>query len=569
MRCVLLSFGIAASALMPGCADRGGASSTDGTGTARPSTEGLPNIVFAVYDNTRFDRYSINGNLRNTTPFFDKLAAEGIYLTKAIAPATWTFPSHASMFTGYRNHQLKVDYENSNHLVLDSNVRTIAQILSDRGYLTVSYADHPHFGPVNSSLSRGFRFFDILFNPLQTPSLAFSNVPDGILHDRREAVTRPTAAENLELRKGYREKLGDSPTEYVRPIPESEVFPPIRPLMDDYLSQRYAHMMDVLKARGDRPFFLFLNLHNGPRHLTTPVENAQWLLEYLDCNNLGRMNPESFNDIDNAFLKSDYIIAFCDATLEAIHEWITETPGMENTVFIVASDHGQAHGEHGETVYYKHAFSVPWEYMVRAPAVIHFPESAGSQRPSGRIDEWVSLNDLFFTIAEIGDAVSTPYVKRVSDLNGASILARIRENRFDEFVVSESYMVVSYDEIRELVPEMAGRYQLNKDDDLAGNVYTFYKDQFKFTYGPQVRIIGRPDFVELTLLFDIEADPLETRNLARERPDVVKQMMAFWRRHRELEAQMTFDALPALEFDDATAEMLKATGYSADSSDGD
>ena len=235
-----------------GAGEGAGASSADpGANTPSQSTAGLPNIVFAVYDNTRLDRYSVGGNTRGTSPFFDKLASEGIYLANAIAPSTWTFPSHASMFTGFRNHQLQVDMEGDNNLVLKAGTLTIAQLLAARGYFTVSYPDHPYFGPVNASLSRGFYYFDIMFNPRETPSLSFTNVPDGMLIDRRVTIPKPTLEDDLRLKAQFRSRLGQGEVPYVKPPPAREAFPPLTRYVSKYMERRYEGLMEVLAKRGE------------------------------------------------------------------------------------------------------------------------------------------------------------------------------------------------------------------------------------------------------------------------------------------------------------------------------
>ncbi|UCG32370.1 MAG: sulfatase-like hydrolase/transferase [Phycisphaerales bacterium] len=537
-------------------------SSSRGTGPGG-SAAGLPNIVFAVYDNTRLDRYSLGGNTRNTSPFLAELAAEGIYLANAIAPATWTFPSHASMFTGYRNHQLRVDMENENNLVIAPGAPTIAELLAGRGYLTVTYPDHPYFGPVNASLSRGFRYFDMMFNPLETPSLSFTNVPDGLLNDRRITIPKPPLEEDLRLKAEFRDRLGGGDGPYTKPPSEGEKFPSVTPYVSKYVPQRYAGLMEVLTTRGDRPFFLFLNLHNGPKHLTTYNDNVRWLMEYLEENGLGPVDWDKFNDLDDGFLKSDYIIAFCDATLRALYEMFSSTPGMENTVYVVASDHGQAHGEHGERTYYKHAYSLPWEYMVRAPAVIWFPESLRAEYPTGRVEERVSLTDLFFTLAEIGGCGELPQVREVAKLNGESILQRMRDRHFEEYVVTESFMVIAYEEIKAMMPELAVAVGLRDDEILTGNVYAVYKGPFKLVYAPQCYIQGRPRtrFVEVKLLLDVQADPQEMRNVAAEHPEVLQDLMEAYRRHKDIEKKVSFQASRKLSYDDRTKQQLQELGY--------
>lgn len=535
----------------------------DNNTSHRPAAaKGRPNIVLVVYDNTRFDRYSINGNTRKTSPFFDRLAQEGLYIAKGIAPATWTFPSHASMFTGFANHQLGVDFLQPNHLVIDPNVRTIAELLFDHGYYTVSYPDHPYFGPVSASLTRGFERFDILFNPLETPSLAFSNTPTGALMDRRLRVPAPTEADKKSVVKAFRGELGEGKAAYHRPPADKEVFPPVRPYVEKYVEERYSDLLATLKDRGDEPFFLFLNLHNGPKHVTTLDENNRWLTAYLAANDLGPVPLFSFNDIDNGFLKSDYIVAFCDATLEILYEKITQTPGMENTVFIVASDHGQAHGEHGEKEFYKHGNAWPWEYMVHVPALIHFPASA-ADRPQGRIDQWVSLRELFFTIADIAGCADDAYVERVAGGKGRSLIERFQNNDYPTYVTTESHVVVPYSEIADVAPELRKRQQIGPNQELAGRVYAIYAGQYKYIITPGLELVGRGGRapVGTAMLFDTENDKGERMNVLDTHRDVVAKMLSYYRTHLHEEESTDFKSLPALPFDDETLRQLRSLGY--------
>jgi len=59
-----------------------------------------PDIIFLVLDTQRADRLSCYGYPQETSPAIDRLASESTQFQSAIAPAQWTIPSHASMFTG-------------------------------------------------------------------------------------------------------------------------------------------------------------------------------------------------------------------------------------------------------------------------------------------------------------------------------------------------------------------------------------------------------------------------------------------------------------------------------------
>jgi arylsulfatase A-like enzyme len=59
-----------------------------------------PNLVLVTLDTTRADRLSCYGHRRTTSPALDRLAADGVLFTHALAVTSWTLPSHASIFTG-------------------------------------------------------------------------------------------------------------------------------------------------------------------------------------------------------------------------------------------------------------------------------------------------------------------------------------------------------------------------------------------------------------------------------------------------------------------------------------
>ena len=56
--------------------------------------------MLITLDTTRADHLGIYGYGPPTSPNLDAFANEAVVYTEAIAPATWTLPSHASLFTG-------------------------------------------------------------------------------------------------------------------------------------------------------------------------------------------------------------------------------------------------------------------------------------------------------------------------------------------------------------------------------------------------------------------------------------------------------------------------------------
>ena len=58
-----------------------------------------PNIIFLIWDACRAD------HVEEYAETFSELAAANIRFERAVAPATWSLPSHASLFSGRPPHQ--------------------------------------------------------------------------------------------------------------------------------------------------------------------------------------------------------------------------------------------------------------------------------------------------------------------------------------------------------------------------------------------------------------------------------------------------------------------------------
>ena len=59
-----------------------------------------PDILFVILDTLRADHVSSYGYPKPTTPQLDAVAEAGALFEDVTAPGAWTWPSHASIFTG-------------------------------------------------------------------------------------------------------------------------------------------------------------------------------------------------------------------------------------------------------------------------------------------------------------------------------------------------------------------------------------------------------------------------------------------------------------------------------------
>jgi arylsulfatase A-like enzyme len=137
--------------------------------TRRPPAAGpaRPDLVLVVVDALRADRLPIYGYGRATTPQLDRRRSELRWFADATTLATHTVPSVASMFTGVspRIHHLQYDTKGlyfppyGATPKLDTELRTLAEVLTDAGYLTKAVVGNPWLTET-TRFNRGFSTFD-------------------------------------------------------------------------------------------------------------------------------------------------------------------------------------------------------------------------------------------------------------------------------------------------------------------------------------------------------------------------------------------------------------------------
>jgi arylsulfatase A-like enzyme len=114
------------------------------------------NVLFILVDTLRTDHLSAYGYARDTSPALEKLAAGGVRFDRAYAPAPWTKPSVASMFTGQYPHRHGLNFVMA---TLPASAQTLAERLSQAGFVSAGVVSHGFVGPRNG-FDQGFEVFD-------------------------------------------------------------------------------------------------------------------------------------------------------------------------------------------------------------------------------------------------------------------------------------------------------------------------------------------------------------------------------------------------------------------------
>jgi len=124
----------------------------------------VPTILFVVLDTVRSDHLSLCGYGRPTSPTLERLRDTGAAFTcDAIAPGSWTLPTHASFFTGLTVPEHGAHFAatapeeiRGMHITpLPDGLPTLAEQLAARGYQTAGLSANPVLIE-HSGLARGF-----------------------------------------------------------------------------------------------------------------------------------------------------------------------------------------------------------------------------------------------------------------------------------------------------------------------------------------------------------------------------------------------------------------------------
>jgi len=247
-----------------------------------------------------------------------------------------------------------------------------------------------------------------------------------------------------------------------------------------------------LEENSDGPFFLWLHYFDPHQPLKPPAP------------------------YDQLFLADPYLgeIAFADEAFGEVMDRLEQLGVAEDTLVIMAADHGEGRGEHGEET---HSF-LTYNTTLHVPLIISVPGG----RQGLEISERVGLVDVVPTILELlGIEAAVPF------------------------------------QGRSLAPELEGRtgesrplYAETLSPRLGhglGELRVLFDGPFKYIHGP------RPE------LFDLTTDPHEFHNLVESRPDTVASM------RRRLEKFISDHAAAETQqvgsVDQETRRRLEALGY--------
>ncbi len=305
---------------------------------------GPPDVVLVALDNVRWDRTSLAGIDRDTTPNLAALAQlpGAVTFPSAYTDGAWSLSAYASLFTGQRALTHGVGFL---HPTLDPVQATLADMMRAYGYTTRAFCSGPHLAEA-TGLSRGF---DDYVHTLPTSSIGIR------VDDALAWLTGPSTGPRFAFVHGY---------DAHDPFPTPGV-----------LSEHFTEAPKPHVQACSEPGWRCVRT-GKPRIAGTPIPE--------------RPQAHLLAHYDAAVMQADY-------HLGRLLYGLDQAGRLDDVLLIVLADHGEMLGEDGgighETGHDDRVFHVP--------LVVKLPEDT----PPRTVARLVSLSDIVPTLAARLDAL--------------------------------------------------------------------------------------------------------------------------------------------------------------------
>ena len=324
--------------------------SDQGLSAAQPEPP-LDQIVLVTIDTLRADHVGSYGYPRPTTPFLDRLAAEGVLFKRAFTSMSLTVPAHASIFTSL--YPIQTQLLKNGHLLRDE-FNTMAELMRRRGYKTAAFVSARYFDSAN--IHQGFDHYDEAGDP----------EPDRFYRPAEETVGQ--ALDWLQ-RRPQTEPLFLWVHLYDPHLP-------LRPTPELLQKIRYENTNQLIKLT----HLLIDERGLNARYLT---QRAKWAEAKLGT-----------HDLLEAVDRYDAEIRGADDQLARLHGALGKLLGNGRSLWIVTADHGEGLSAHRWWRHGKHIYNE----QLQVPLIFNF--SSGDYR--GRtVDRLVETVDILPTLLEI------------------------------------------------------------------------------------------------------------------------------------------------------------------------
>jgi iduronate 2-sulfatase len=501
-----------------------------------------PNILFIGIDDLR-PELGCYGSPIAITPHMDALAKDGLRFERAYCQEAICSPSRASLLSGTRPDTNGITHNYVEFRDLNPDLITLPQHFRQNGYETV-YAGKIFHGKNRDEAKSWSRKLSGVKGPK----------PVGGGYALEENRTRKSQNMKKMLAKygeAARRGLGNGPA-YESADVEDTAY------IDGYNTVRAIATMKQM-AKGDKPFFMGLGFSKphlnwvSPKKywdlydrdkipmatLTAPPENGATmglhasfeLRTRADIPKLGPLGDELSRTLKHAYLAC---VSYVDAQIGLAVAALEEAGIRDNTIIIVWSDHGWHLGDMG--IWGK---ATNYEIGTRVPMIIWTPDMATSTRGKSS-DALVELIDMYPTLCELAEIAKpghleghsfVPLLQTPQRAWKSAVFSQFPTPALREWAANPLSQGMRETFFGPLIKEVEAGIQAQQKDKWDRELF----EQRLMGYAMRTarhRLVtwvdvenrdAAPVFVEL---FDHKTDPGETKNIAAQNPEIVKQLTA-------------------------------------------
>jgi iduronate 2-sulfatase len=470
-----------------------------------------PNVLFICVDDLK-PLLGCYGDKRIQSPNLDRLAARGVLFESAYCNQAVCAPSRNSLMTGSRPTTAGIYDLGTNFRQANPDAVTLAQYFMQNGYRAEGLGKIFHVGHGNREDPASWSV-----PHFSAKSIAYvlpeSRANQGLT--REEALFANQSANSLP--RGAAVESAEVP---------DNAYP------DGRIADEAIKRLELAKTKPNQPFFLavgFLKPHLpfcAPKKywdlydrssftvptLRTPPEGAPkyapttWgeVRQYSDIPDTGPLNDDQARMLIHGYHAA---VSYVDAQIGRVLDELDRLGLAPNTIIVLWGDHGWHLGDHG--MWSKHS---NYEQATRIPLLVIAP---GVTKPGTRTKALVETVDLYPTLAELA---GLPKPKLPQTLDGQSLVPVLkRPSRGNKSAVFQVFP----------------RNRRGDGEILGRAVRT---ERYRLVEWKQPGAAA--DTADLEL-YDYQADPRETKNLANDQPKAVAKLRAILARQPEGKPQIS------------------------------
>jgi arylsulfatase A-like enzyme len=451
-----------------------------------------PNIVFILADDLGYGEVGYNGQKIIRTPNVDRLAREGMIMTRHYSGNAVCAPSRTVLMTGrnpgHATARDNGDVGDREQFPLPAGIATLPGTLKQAGYATAAFGKWGMggFDSTGSPLKQGFdRFLGVT-----SQWVAHSHYPPFIQDDGKK----------VPLDNGPDGTPGHGVFPAGADPQDPKAYAPF--IGKDFLSERTITGAEAfIDAHKDKPFFLYYASPLPHVALQVPAEELKQYEGVIT--EAAPYAPQKGGYSPNRTPRTTYaaMISRLDKEVGRILAALEKAGVADNTIIVFSGDNGATHDAGGvDTKYFDSAGGLKGlkgslhEGGIREPTVVRWPAGIKAGTRSNRIS---GFEDWFATFAEV-----------------AGVKIEAAPNRASESLVP-AFKGADAPRAAPLYREFPGY----------GSQQAIWDGKWKAIRTDMTKAIkaGQPI---VTQLYDLDADPNETTDLAAKFPDVVKGLEA-------------------------------------------